>query len=251
MFSRLLPRFVAALGLCLAVIAMSSLAHADDKAADKKKSEDHKADGEAKKDAGHEADGKKSDAGGGHAKSGSHHDETDLTHANGGKDLKKPEEIKTDLAVYTLVVFLLLLAVLYKFAWKPICAALDKREEGIANKIDEANRRFEEAAEKLKVQEKELAEAADKARAIVAEAQKDAEAAKERVVAEAQDAAQRERDRCVADIETAKNVALQELAATVTDLSVSLAGQIVSREIKDADHNQLIKDALDQLPSKN
>ena len=251
MLSRLFPRFVAALGLCLAMTAVLSLAHADDKAADDKKSETHKADGETKKDAGDKAHGKKSDSGGGHANSGAHHDDTDLTHANGGKNLKKPEEIKTDLAVYTLVVFLLLLGVLYKFAWKPICAALDKREEGIADKIDEANRRFEEAAEKLKIQEKELAEAADKARAIVAEAQKDAEAAKERIAAEAQAAAQRERDRCVADIETAKNVALQELAATVTDLSVSLAGQIVSREIKGADHNQLIKDALDQLPSKN
>src|SRR4051794_33128053 len=59
---------------------------------------------------------------------GGHHDQYDLSHANAGPNLNKPEEFKSDLAIYTFVVFMLLLALLTKFAWGPISQGLAKRE---------------------------------------------------------------------------------------------------------------------------
>lgn len=178
----------------------------------------------------------------GHAKSAKSHGE--------GANLN-PLSFDPDLAICTLIVFLVLLAVLTKFAWKPIAEGLEKREHGIASQIEEAKRANEKANETLLQYQSKLAAAADESRRMFDEAKREAEATKDRLIAEAQTAAKRERDRAVADIQTAKNVALDQVAQKGSDIAISLAGQIVRREIRAADHTQLIKEALEKLPSSN
>lgn len=201
-------------------------------------------------DPAHGADASESAAHGddGH---GAHHDTSDLSHGNATADLEKPEEWRYELALCTFAVFVLLVALLTVFAWKPIMAALEKRESGIAARIEEAERGAQQAAETLQQYEAKLASAAGEAAEIVAKGRKDAEAVAERVRDEAHKDAERERDRAVADIEAAKNAALRELTEQGADLAVSLAGRIVSREIKADEHATLISDALKQFPSNN
>lgn len=174
---------------------------------------------------------------------------SDGSHASGANI--NPLSFDPDLAICTLIVFLILLAVLTKFAWKPIAEGLEKREHGIASQIEEAKRANEKANETLLQYQSQLAAAAEESRRMFAEAKRDAEATKERMIAEAQSAAQRERDRAVADIQTARNVALDQVAQKGSDIAISLASQIVRREIRSGDHAQLIKDALEKLPSSN
>ena len=192
-------------------------------------------------DAGHD------DAGHGDA----HHDTSDLGHGNATDALEKPEEWRYELALCTFAVFVLLMALLTVFAWKPIMEALDKREAGIAARIEDAERGAQEAVETLKQYEAKLAAAAGEAAEIVAKGRKDAEAVAERVRDEAHKDAERERDRAVADINAAKNAALRQLTEQGADLAVVLAGRIVRREIKADEHATLISDALKQFPSEN
>lgn len=186
-----------------------------------------------------------------HAASRAEHDPYDLSHQNAGPALEDPSEFRSDLAVWTFVVFLGLLAVLAKFAWRPVMEGLDKRERSIARMIDEARESADKAAEQLRHYEAKLAAAGAEARELLAKAQREAEAAKERIVAEAQQLADRERDRAVAEIQNAKNTALQEIAQKSVDVAVLLAGRIVRRELTQEDHARLIREALDQLPSRN
>lgn len=186
-----------------------------------------------------------------HAASGAEHDPYDLSHQNAGPALEDPSEFRSDLAVWTFVVFLGLLAVLAKFAWRPVMEGLDKRERSIARMIDEARESADKAAEQLRHYEAKLAAAGAEARELLAKAQREAEAAKERIVAEAQQLADRERERAVAEIQNAKNTALQEIIQKSADLAVLLAGRIVRRELTQEDHARLIREALDQLPSRN
>src|SRR5258708_15408050 len=72
-----------------------------------------------------------------------------------------PAEFKSDLAIFTFFVFLLLLAILWKFAWGPISAGLEKREHGIAEHIAAAQRSHEEAKRLLAEYERKLASAQD------------------------------------------------------------------------------------------
>jgi F-type H+-transporting ATPase subunit b len=179
------------------------------------------------------------------------HDPHDLSHGNGSARLKSAEELRFDLAIATFVIFLGLLAILTKFAWGPISTALERREETIARQIEEAKMAADKAAQQLKEYEARLAAATDEARQIVAGARKDAELAKDRIVAEARDAAQKERERAVADITVAKNQALDEIAQKSVQTAVSLAGNIIRREVKPQEHEALIGEAINEFSKLN
>jgi len=162
-----------------------------------------------------------------------------------------PLTIDPDLAVFTAIIFLMLLAFLGKFAWKPIMEGLEKRESAIEQQIESANQNAAQAEATLRDYEAKLAAAADEVKSVIAEARRDAEVAREKIVAEAQATAQRERERSIADIEVAKNLALDEVAKIGADLAVDLAGKIVHDELDRGKHAQLISDALSKLPSNN
>ena len=177
-----------------------------------------------------------------------HHNEFDLSHANAGSQMESPEEFKSDLAIWTLVVFGLLLLILMKFAWKPIIDGLDRREQSISGSIDEAKRIKEEAQTILASYEQKLASATEEVREMLEEARRDADVTKQRVIAEAQEAAKAEQDRALREIELAKYEALHELSNKGVDLAIDLAGQVIQKEIQVADHQNLIKDALQNFP---
>lgn len=162
-----------------------------------------------------------------------------------------PLSFDPDLAIFTAIVFVMLLLVLRKFAWGPITEALDKREQGIADFAEQAKQSAQQAEQTLVKYQAQLDTAAEEVREMIAEARRDADSTKQRIVAEAQDAAQKERDRALADIKAAKNKALSELAQKSVDTAVALAGQVVRREIKTADHAALIQEALQKFPSQN
>lgn len=169
--------------------------------------------------------------------------------ANPGQALEKPEEFRSDLALFTLVVFLLLLAILRKFAWGPIVASLERREEVIANHIAETQRNHEEAKLRLAEYEQKLALAANEVREMMEQARHDAEHAKQAILAEAKAEAAAERNRSLHDIETAADRAMESLAHRAAQLAVDLAGKILQSQLSSADHARLIEEAVAKFPA--
>ena len=226
--------------------ATSETKVAETKAAEVASTEEVK-DAAKQTDAGHDAHAAGDHGAGDHG----HGHEIDPTHANMTDVGEDPAEFRADKAIATLVVFVALLALLSAFAWKPIAAGLEKRERTILANIKNAEQASKDAAAKLVEYEAKLAAAAQEAQQIVADARKDAEAAGQRLLAAAQEEAARQRDRAVADIDSAKRVALNELAQRSTDVAMTLASRIVGREVKAGDHQGMIQDMLNQLPSQN
>jgi F-type H+-transporting ATPase subunit b len=185
----------------------------------------------------------------GEHEAGGHHDHI----GEGGGVNTEPQELKGDLAIFTFIVFALLAAILWKFAWGPISAGLDKREKGIADEIAAAHAANEEARRMLAQYEQKLADAQVDVRGILDEARRDAEHTQQEILAKARDDARAERDRALREIETATQQALKELAEKSTDLAIELAGRIVRAELKPADHTRLISEAVSGFatPSKN
>ena len=172
-------------------------------------------------------------------------------HGNAGPSQTAPEEWKKSLSLWTLVVFGLLVGILWKFAWGPLCGALAARESGIQSNIDAAKELNDKAAALLADHEARLAGTADEVRKILDEARRDAETQKQDILAEAQAAAEAEKNRALQEIDAAKNGALQELAEKSVDTAVGLAGRIVQRQLSPDDHASLIADAIKHFPSKN
>src|SRR4051812_14267749 len=107
---------------------------------------------------------------------GGHHDPG---HGNAGAGLESMTEVRTDLAVYTFAVFLVLLAILSFTAWPKISKALLEREKRIEANIAAAEAKHEEAKRLLAEHEARLATAAGEVRALMEEARRDAEATRE------------------------------------------------------------------------
>jgi F-type H+-transporting ATPase subunit b len=172
-------------------------------------------------------------------------------HAATEQTTPNPLVIGPDLAVVTVVVFLLLLAVLSKFAWKPIVEALDRRERSIAENIAAAAAQNEAAKELLSQHEAKLRSTSDEIREMLDEARRNAEAAKAGIIAEAKTAAQAEQQRAVREVQHATDAALRQLAEKTADLAVDLAGKIVTEKLTASDRARLVRDAVAQLPSTN
>ena len=156
----------------------------------------------------------------------------------------QPLDFKTDLALWTGIVFLVVLAILWKFAWKPIADGLSKRENHILDEIAAAERSNAEARRLLDEYQRKLDAAGDEVRQMIEAARREAEQAGAQIVQQARAAAEAERDRALAEIDMATTGALKELADRSASLAVELAGKIVGSQLDRAAHNRLIEQAL-------
>ena len=147
----------------------------------------------------------------------------------------------------TLVVFLLLLAILYAAAWKPILKGLAAREGAILEARDEAVRAKKDAEDARARLNAELAAANDRIRAMMDEARKDADALKASEKAVGVKDAQDERDRAKREIETAKEQALQEIQQSAVQLAALMSSKALGRSVSDDDHRRLVAESLGEL----
>lgn len=154
-------------------------------------------------------------------------------------------------AVCNLIIFLGVLGILSKFVWPVILGGLQAREDKIFDELKNAEKANTDAQNLLSDYRGKLDGAATEVQSILAEARNDATASGQRIVDEAKQEAERQRERAIAEIETAKKVALAELAGQTSDLAIGVAQQVIGRELKAEDHAELIRQSLDRLPSNN
>ena len=152
-----------------------------------------------------------------------------------------------DLAIWTIVVFLLLLWVLSKFAWKPMLEGLQRREESIRSALDEAQRAREEAKTLQARFEAEMNRAQEKVREVLDEARRDAQNLRDEMVAKAKSEIQTERDRLRHEIEMARDQALQQLWNQTAQLATLISAKAIRRELNVEDHRRLVDEAIAEL----
>ena len=154
-------------------------------------------------------------------------------------------------AICNLAIFLAVFAILSTFVWPVILEGLKAREQKIHGDLVAAEKANADAKALLDDYQTQLSEASTKVQTMLAEARKDAETNGQKIVDEAKAEAQRQTERAVADIDTAKKVALSELAGQTSDMAMAVAGQVVGRELQAGDHAELIRQSLQRLPSDN
>ena len=166
------------------------------------------------------------------------------------KDFESPAWFQTDLAVWSFAVFLGLLGLLTKFAWKPIMQGLEKREDGIARQIAETKAANDEAKRMLVSYERRLAEASEEVRGMLEEARRDAESTKQSIVAEARKAAEDERNRAKHEILLAKDDALSQIAEKAGHLAVEVAGKFLRERLGPDEQARLVRESVAGLSSR-
>jgi F-type H+-transporting ATPase subunit b len=164
-----------------------------------------------------------------------------------GEPSLNPMEFFSNTAFWTLVIFLAVVAILYKFAFGPIAKALDEREQGILGNIAAAQKQNDDAKELLKQYQAKLDASKEEVRQILESAKKDAARQADDIVTKARDAAGLERDRAMKEIESATTSALQSIAERSATLATNLAGKMIRAEVKPEQHRNLIDAALQEF----
>jgi len=149
--------------------------------------------------------------------------------------------------IWSLVTFGVVLLVLGKFAWKPILAALRKREEFIRESLAAAKRERQEAEARLREYSDKIAAAKAEASAIVEEGRRDADVLRAKLEADAKREAAAILERAKRDLTIAKNTAIKELYTVSSRLAVDLASRVIGKELKAEDHARLIADSIEEL----
>ena len=152
------------------------------------------------------------------------------------------------LIIWTIITFLVVLVILSKTVWKPLLAALDAREKGIADTLSSAEKARDEAQAAVEAHKKVLAAAEEEGRDIVAQARDAAEKVRQGIVDEARQEAQQAAELARRSIETEKRAALSELRREVADLAVQAAGVILDAELNDDRNRKLVDDLIARIP---
>jgi F-type H+-transporting ATPase subunit b len=154
---------------------------------------------------------------------------------------------KADLALFSLITFVLFVAVLGKFAWGPIIQGLDKRELGIQKAIDDAEEGRRKAQAMLAEYEQKLKAAEQTVQAMVAEARRDAERTSQDLIANAQREVGLIRDRAKDEIRQATDTALAEVFTQINSQVVLATEHVLGRALDEADQDRLVGQALAEI----
>jgi F-type H+-transporting ATPase subunit b len=153
------------------------------------------------------------------------------------------------LAIWTIITFLVLLAMLTKFAWRPLLQALEARQETIRKSLDDAQQAKLELERLNRESAQILRNAQVEAESIVSKSWADSEKLREEMKQKARadaDAIVRDAQRQI-EIETGR--ALRQIRHEVADLSVAIASKVIQRNFTKEDNDRLIQETLKQIES--
>ncbi len=161
---------------------------------------------------------------------------------------KLVNDFSIGLFVWQTLLFVALVYLLKKFAWKPILDTVNEREEGIKNALAEADKARQEMQNIKADNDKVLKEARIERDTLL----KEAKEIKENIIAEAKEEAQAVANK---QIELTKQAIANEKAAALTDiknqmgdLSVNIAEKVVKGELADKDKQlKLIEQLLNDV----
>ncbi len=176
---------------------------------------------------------------------------SDALHAEAAPHAPRPViEWHRDLAVWSLVTFVVYILILKKAAWGPLIQGLDTRESRMKQQIADADAARVKAEQMLAEHARKLDKVQDEVKEILAEARRDADHAKTEIVAAANKEAEATRKRAVEDIEHARDLAMKELFDFVSSNVIGATEHVLGRALSGDDQNRLVQEALNQMGSK-
>ena len=162
-------------------------------------------------------------------------------HAAEGGDLLTPSG---GLMFWTLLIFIVLLFVLSKFAFGPITAAVERRERALEEAIAAAQRDREEAARLLAEHKAQIEGARNEAQRLIADARTAGEQVKAHMLEETKAQQADLLARARADIDRERDRAIAELRREAVDLALAGATKVIERNLDTTANRQLVESFL-------
>lgn len=151
------------------------------------------------------------------------------------------------LMFWTLVIFLILLLVLTRFAFKPITAAVEAREKALEDAIEAARRDREEAAALLAEHRRLVDQAHADAQRFVVEGRAAGEKVRAEIIEQAQREQQQMLERARREIEAERDRAIAELRREAVNLAIRGAGRVIEKNLDTDTNRRLVESFLASL----
>ena len=145
-----------------------------------------------------------------------------------------------------LVNFIVLLGILFFFAYKPLIRLMDQRAERIRESLEAADQARQEAATSREAVEEALNEARQQGQRLLDQTRE----AAERYRAEEMDRARQEAENFVlrarAEIQRERDAAIEEVRSNFGDLAITAAERVIGRSLDRQAHEDLIAQVLEE-----
>src|SRR5215475_10861779 len=151
------------------------------------------------------------------------------------------------LFIWTILTFLVLVALLAKFAWRPLLAALESRQEAIKKSLEDAEKAKQELARLQQESAKIIDQARVEADLILTKTRSDAERLREDLKAKAKEEADSMVRNAEQQIQLQTRQALQDIRQEVADVAVMVASKLIERNLVKEDNERLITETLKQI----
>lgn len=185
----------------------------------------------------------------GHAADPNAHGAADAGHAEGDHRLVPipPSRDTMMSALWVIIIFLVLLAILYPTAWKNVLAGLRAREERIRKDIADAEAARSRAEATLRDYNTKLTQAQAEVQAMLAQATQQAERIAANIRAQAQTESEETKAKALRDIDAARREAVADVHTQAADLATAVAAKILRRNLNPDDQRDLVNQSLEQL----
>src|SRR5262249_15855500 len=151
------------------------------------------------------------------------------------------------LFIWTILTFLVLMALLAKFAWRPLLKALESRQEAIRKSLDDADRAKQELARLQQESAKIIEQARIHAESILTRTRSDAERLREDLKVQTKEEAEGLIRNAEQQIQLQTRQALQQVRHQVADIAVMIASKLLERNVAKEDNERLISETLRQI----
>lgn len=142
--------------------------------------------------------------------------------------------------------FVVLLGILFIFAYKPLLRVLDQRSERIRESLEAADRAREEAASSREAIEEQLTGARREGQRLLDQAREAADRFRGEEMDRARQEAETFVERARTDIQRERDAAIQEVRANFGDLAITAAERVIRRSLDRRAHEELIAQVLEE-----
>ena len=142
--------------------------------------------------------------------------------------------------------FIILLLLLYFFAYKPVMKMLDERSRKIKDSIEEVQKVKAQAAQTEEEFKKKIEAASKEGQEVIARAMRTGEEARQRAQAEAKQEAQALVEKARVEIQRERDETIGELRQEFADLTVVAAEKVIGKSLDKEAHRQIIDQVLDE-----
>lgn len=160
-------------------------------------------------------------------------------------------EVSPGLMFWTLLNFLLFLAILARFAWRPLLNALEQRERYIAEALTQAERTRQDAERLLQEAQSRLQEAQQEMQRLIREGKQHAEALLREAAEKAEQLKRQKLEEAQRELQRQIERAYSQLYAEIVDLVLEGTARLLQQTLDPATHRRLVESFLAEVARQN